>query len=715
MNYLYQLSKRTILSTLPLWATVTHAQTPTVSYANWKDNAKAAYTLVHDDFGDASTPGITQYADTIAYNRGVKFCFGAITSACNAADWTDARRLISHGHEIINHSHSHRCSHQPGWCASNNLYSPSDFPVEIDGSTNLIEQNTGHRPRFWIHPYDLSTTQVLDRLRSLGYLGARSGAQSALNTVNFTNYFTLNYFVHNETSNLNLLNQALLNAVAAGGYLMRELHGVGDASWAPVSVSDYRSHLNLVKQQMDAGNIWSATTSEAITYKMQKDAYSPSVAYNATAKTLTVRFSGSAPIQTSIFKTPVTLNIKLNGLSVGSNLTVKQGTETLSAKVSANQITVNAYPHKGDIVISAPNVVGCEPNCPPPPPVCNADGKFKVEVWTGLTTTRRSMLDLTTNPRYPNAPNTTTVLNANNFSRSDIGADKYGERFTAYLKPSVSGDYIFAISGDDDVELYLSTTNNAANKVKIAGFKGSTTAQQWTKYSGQRSKVISLQANQTYYVELLHMAVSGTNHCTLAWRQANETLFTPIPKANFTSQPCDPGVRTQGLVTLNGTRTGQTALLNWSASQVEETTPYIIERLETNGRFSEIGTAQSVEFADATPLNGINIYRVRYTDAYGQTRHSEPVKLNFTENPNVYLAPNPATQAVSIDLREWNQAAVTIYLYDVRGAEMQRVTTVAGDTPYTLDLTAIQQTGQYMIRVQSTDGRAAAKRLMIAE
>jgi hypothetical protein len=91
------------------------------------------------------------------------------------------------------------------------------------------------------------------------------------------------------------------------------------------------------------------------------------------------------------------------------------------------------------------------------------------------------------------------------------------------------------------------------------------------------------------------------------------------------------------------------------------------------------------------------------------------VKLNFTENPNVYLAPNPATQAVSIDLREWNQAAVTIYLYDVRGAEMQRVTTVAGDTPYTLDLTAIQQTGQYMIRVQSTDGRAAAKRLMIAE
>jgi Polysaccharide deacetylase/Secretion system C-terminal sorting domain/PA14 domain len=710
MNKLYLGFFKAILITLPIWVTTVHAQTPTVSYATWKDHAKAAYTIVHDDFGDESTVGITKYADTMATNRNIKFCFGAITSACDATDWADAKRMISHGHEVINHSHSHRCSHQPGWCASDNLYSVANFPVEIDGSTTLIEQNTGNRPRFWIHPYDLSTQQVLDRLKSLGYLGARSGAQAALNGVHFNDFFHLNYFVHDPNSNLNLLNQAVQTTVAAGSYLMRELHGVGDGSWAPVSVADYRAHLNYVKDQMNAGNIWSATASEVITYKIQKDAYTPSVVYNHGAKTLTVLFSGSAPIQTHLFKTPVTIQIQLNGLTVGNNLTVKQGSETLSAKISGNQIIINAYPYKGALVISTPDVVSCEPNCPPPPPVCNADGKFKVDVWTDLTTPTRSMLDLTNNARYPNAPTTSTIVGSNHFSRSDIGADKYGERLTAYLKPSVTGDYIFAVSGDDDVELYLSTTHQAAQKTKIAGFKGSTTSQQWTKYSGQKSQVIALKANQTYYVELLHIAVSGTNHCTLAWQKVGEVTFTPIPKSNFSSEPCASA--TQPFVVLNGTRTGQTALLDWSTSQVDATTPYTVERLESNGRFSEIGTAKTIQFADETPINGINIYRVRYTDAYGQTRHSEPVKLNFTENPNVYLAPNPATHAVSVDLREWNQAAVTMYVYDVRGAEVQRIPTVASDAPYQLDLNGIQ-TGQYLIRVQSADGRAVAKRFII--
>jgi Secretion system C-terminal sorting domain len=188
--------------------------------------------------------------------------------------------------------------------------------------------------------------------------------------------------------------------------------------------------------------------------------------------------------------------------------------------------------------------------------------------------------------------------------------------------------------------------------------------------------------------------------------------FNPIGKANLASQTCAP--TTQSLFTLNGSKAGQTTLLNWVTNQVDENTPYTVERLESNGRYTAIGTAQGNDFSDETPINGINIYRIRYTDSYGQTRHSEPVKLDFTENPNIYLAPNPADKVVSVDLREWNQAAVTIYVYDVRGAEVQRVMTTASDTPYTLELNAIP-TGQYMIRVQSVDGRAVAKRVVVAK
>jgi Secretion system C-terminal sorting domain/Polysaccharide deacetylase/PA14 domain len=711
MNHWYKASFKTILSTLPFLATNAFAQTPTVAYAAWKDNAKAAYTLVHDDFGAPQTPGIVNYADTIAYNRGVKFCFGAITGDCDANDWADARRLMSHGHEIINHTHTHRCSYQPGWCEATNLYSVADFPVELDGSTTLIEQGAGERPRFFIHPYDLSTTEVLNRLKSLGYLGARSGTQGILNQVNFTDFFNLNFFVHDPTSNLTLLNDAVQQAVAAGGYAMRELHGVGDASWASVPVADYRAHMDFVKGHIAAGNIWSATASEAITYKIQKDAYIPSVVYDATAKTLTVNFTGAASISPNLFKTPVTINVNLNGLVLAGNLTVKQGTETLVAKVSNTQITVNAYPNKGSIVISVPTVVGCAPNCPPPPPVtCTPDGKLKADSWTGLTLNNWTLTDLTTNPRFPNTPNKTELLIFSGFSKGDAG-DMYGEKTYGYIVAPKDGNYTFAVTGDDDVELYLSTDDKPANKRKIAGFSGFTTIQQFTKYAGQKSASIALKANQFYYVELLHLGTVGTNRYDVFWQLPGTTAFSLITKANLASQTC--AVATSALVTLNGTRAGQTTLLNWATQQVAEKTPYTVERLEGNGRFAAIGTAQGNDFADESPINGINIYRIQYKDSYGQTQHSEPVKINFAENPNVYLAPNPAENVVSVDLREWNQAAVTLYIYDVRGAEMQRVQTTASDVPYQLDLSQIAQTGQYMIRVQGANGHAATKRLMI--
>jgi peptidoglycan/xylan/chitin deacetylase (PgdA/CDA1 family) len=710
MNCLYRLPKMAITSIAAFLATSAIAQTPTVSYATWKDNAKAAYTVIHDDFGGAQTPGIVKHADTIAYNRGVKFCFGAITLDCDSTDWVDARRMMTHGHEVINHSHTHRCAYQPGWCDL--TYTPADFPIELDGSTALIEQGAGVRPRFWIHPYDLSTNEVLTRLKALGYLGARSGTQGALNQADFNDYFNLNFFVHDPTSNLTLLNDAVQQAVLTGGYAVRELHGVEDPSWASVSVADYRAHMDFVKGHIAAGNIWSATASEAITYKIQKDTYTPTVVYNAAAKTLTISFAGASGVNSNLFKTPVTINLNLNGLVLAGNLTVKQGGETLNAKVSPTQIIVNAYPHKGSITISAPTVVGCEPNCPPPPPVpCKPDGKLKGELWMRLPLNTWTMTDLTTNPRFPNNPTRSELLIFPNFSKGDAG-DRYGERISGYIVPPKDGNYTFGVTGDDDVELYLSTDEKPTNKIKIAGFTGFTPPRVLTKYAGQKSTTIALKANQFYYVELLHLGTVGMNRYQVFWQMPGTATFNPIGKANLASQTCAP--TTQPLFTLNGAKAGQTTLLNWVTNQVDENTPYTVERLESNGRYTAIGTAQGNDFSDETPINGLNIYRIRYTDSYGQTRHSEPVKLDFSENPNVYLAPNPADKVVSVDLREWNQAAVTIYVYDVRGAEVQRVMTTASDTPYSLELNAIP-TGQYMIRVQSVDGRAATKRVVVAK
>ena len=82
-------------------------QTPIASFATWKDNKKAAYTIIHDDYSDYVT-GIFQHAYPIATSRGIKICFGAITGFCNANEWANARAMIAAGHECVNHSHNHK-------------------------------------------------------------------------------------------------------------------------------------------------------------------------------------------------------------------------------------------------------------------------------------------------------------------------------------------------------------------------------------------------------------------------------------------------------------------------------------------------------------------------------------------------------------------------------------------------------------------------------
>ena len=68
-------------------------QTGKVYIANFKNDADGAYTLIHDDFGGQWAEGIEQFADTMAYHRGIPFCFALIAGECNASDWKKLRSM----------------------------------------------------------------------------------------------------------------------------------------------------------------------------------------------------------------------------------------------------------------------------------------------------------------------------------------------------------------------------------------------------------------------------------------------------------------------------------------------------------------------------------------------------------------------------------------------------------------------------------------------
>ncbi len=122
-------------------------------------------------------------------------------------------------------------------------------------------------------------------------------------------------------------------------------------------------------------------------------------------------------------------------------------------------------------------------------------------------------------------------------------ADAYGQRLRAILSPEVSGNYTFWVSGDDSVQLWLSTDGRKFFKRRIAYIQDNditaydfTGFREWDKLPGQRSVPISLVAGQQYFIEILHKESSYSDHVSVAWAlNASAETFAFLPDAATSS------------------------------------------------------------------------------------------------------------------------------------------------------------------------------------
>lgn len=137
--------------------------------------------------------------------------------------------------------------------------------------------------------------------------------------------------------------------------------------------------------------------------------------------------------------------------------------------------------------------------------------------WNGLGSRRNNSVSvLTDHANYPDQPSAVKGLTALEAPRNAAG--RLGSRMTAMLKAPTDGEYTFWIAGDDYVQLWLSTDNDAANRELIAYTPRWTRYRQWDRYSQQRSQTINLKAGETYYVEVLHVDRGGPDHVSVAWQ-----------------------------------------------------------------------------------------------------------------------------------------------------------------------------------------------------
>ncbi|MEO0054864.1 MAG: hypothetical protein RLZZ50_811, partial [Verrucomicrobiota bacterium] len=172
-----------------------------------------------------------------------------------------------------------------------------------------------------------------------------------------------------------------------------------------------------------------------------------------------------------------------------------------------------------------------------PARVAKAGGSLLKENWTGLAGT--ALTTLTGTSTYPNKPAARDFITSFE-SLAQNWADNYGSRITGFIVPPATGSYTFAASGDDVVELWLSTDSSSANKVKIAGVTSPTAFRQWDAVpANQQSAAISLVQGQRYYVELLHKEGTGTDHWSVGWKKPGDSAFSVIPGDNLVQAGLD--------------------------------------------------------------------------------------------------------------------------------------------------------------------------------
>jgi hypothetical protein len=198
--------------------------------------------------------------------------------------------------------------------------------------------------------------------------------------------------------------------------------------------------------------------------------------------------------------------------------------------------------------------------------MCSATGNILWEIWNNQSTGKQVSL-----VNWSAAPSASKLLTS--FEGPTNYADEYGSRIRGYICPPVSGDYVFYIASDDNSELWLSTDNDPANKVKIAYVSDWTNSREWTKLPEQKSAVITLTANRKYYVEALHKEDLWGDNLAVGWTIPGSSSIDVIPGANlspFTSnQP--PSVSITSPSNNSSFSTPASITINASASDADGT------------------------------------------------------------------------------------------------------------------------------------------------
>jgi len=159
-------------------------------------------------------------------------------------------------------------------------------------------------------------------------------------------------------------------------------------------------------------------------------------------------------------------------------------------------------------------------------------------------------------------------------------------------------------------------------------------------------------------------------------------LFTNIASANTKIITIDPVEFKAALYSGDLNQ----IILQWRTTLEVAQPNFDIERLDANGVWQRIGTVSSgntngnitnFQFIDATPLKGMNTYRLRRNEIEGSTYYSQQVAVEMRKmtngNNSFQNYPNPFDNSTTIRYEVLTTGTVRLLIFDFNGKQIAQL------------------------------------------